>query len=80
MEKIELRIGYNNVAVNEICPICNNLFSPDIPIDLYMKYTMDVVCRQCGKEHAPELTFLLDNHYPDLEGDPDNELDQLWQN
>ena len=66
MEKIELRIGYNNNRTEESCELCNVLFETQVPIELFIKDTMFVVCRQCGKKYAPILTALLDNHYPEI--------------
>ena len=42
---------------------CGNWAEPRVGPELFLEGTTDVVCRNCGKEHAAELHALLDALY-----------------
>ena len=58
----DLAIKLNNAATNDPCAICGARTEPVVGPELFMADSWALVCRACGKRHAPELAYLL-NHW-----------------
>jgi hypothetical protein len=56
----DLVIHLTPSSVNDTCAICGGPIPPDAGPQLLRADNLDVVCRPCGKEHAPSLVALLD--------------------
>lgn len=54
-----LAIKLNNIITNDPCAICGARTDPN-GIDLFLADTWELVCMECGRKHAPELTAFLE--------------------
>jgi hypothetical protein len=58
----QITVRLNNAATNDPCAVCGKRTDPQIGPELFLKDTWALVCRQCGKQHAPELVEFLDDY------------------
>jgi hypothetical protein len=56
-----LAIKCNNVLTNDPCALCGARTDPS-GVDLFLDESMELVCDECGRKHAPELMALLRKH------------------
>ncbi len=61
-EKImaEISIKENFMGGEQFCAMCGGPMASRLGPDLFMEGTMQVVCRDCGLEYAPQLVGLLE--------------------
>ena len=59
VEKVTLAIKLNNTASNDPCALCGTRTDPDVGPELFLDGTWELVCYECGKQHAPQLVNLL---------------------
>lgn len=57
---MEVTIKNNIFGGNHLCAVCGESTGTSIGPDLFVEGTMQVVCRSCGKEYAPNLVELLE--------------------
>lgn len=53
-------VRLNNCAANDACALCGERTDPQVGPELFLADTWKVVCRHCGKKHAPYLTELVE--------------------
>jgi hypothetical protein len=56
----ELAIKENVLGGESFCAVCGGVMASHLGPDLFMEGTMQVVCRDCGREYAPQLVNLLE--------------------
>lgn len=56
---MNLAIKLNRSSRVVRCPLCNHITKPNVGAELTLDYNDRIVCRQCGREHAPALVALL---------------------
>ncbi|NLI82030.1 MAG: hypothetical protein GX443_10125 [Deltaproteobacteria bacterium] len=57
---MEVTIKNNICGGNQPCAICGGSVDTCMGPDLFVEGTMQVVCRACGKDYAPNLVELLE--------------------
>jgi hypothetical protein len=57
---MNLSIRMNERIDADACPLCGAATNPNIGPELVMEETALVVCRDCGRIHAPALVVLLE--------------------
>lgn len=55
----DLFIQMNRVGRNSLCALCGKRISVNEGPQLVMADSLDVVCSECGKRHAPALLGLI---------------------
>lgn len=55
----DLAIKNNIFGGDHLCPLCGGEFHTTFGPELFLEGSMQLVCHQCGKDHAPELVHLL---------------------
>ena len=53
-------IKLNDSIAPRSCPLCGLVTNPNIQPELTLAGSMRVVCRNCGRYHAPALVALLE--------------------
>ena len=56
---MNLAIKMNSNISPDPCPLCGQVVNPNIGAELTLADNDLVVCRDCGREHAPALVALL---------------------
>jgi len=56
----DLVIRFNDAATHQACSVCGGPACTGTGPHLLRAESRDVVCRKCGRKHAPSLTALLD--------------------
>jgi hypothetical protein len=56
----EVTIKNNIFGGDHFCAVCGDNTATSMGPDLFLEGTMQVVCRGCGKEFAPNLVALLE--------------------
>jgi hypothetical protein len=56
----EMAIKNNVCGGNHFCAVCGGATQTDFGPDLFLEGTEQIVCHECGRDHAPELVGLLD--------------------
>lgn len=56
----EIAIKENVLGGEQFCAMCGGFMASNLGPDLFMEGTMQLVCRDCGREYAPRLVSLLD--------------------
>ncbi len=56
---MNLAIKLNSSSRPVHCPLCRQLTKPNVGAELTLAEDARVVCRECGREHAPALVALL---------------------
>ncbi len=56
----EITIKENVLGGEQLCAMCGGYMASRLGPDLFMDGTMQVVCRDCGREYAPHLVNLLE--------------------
>ena len=59
-----LSIKWNNCATNDPCAICGARTDPIVGFELFERDSLALVCHQCGRKYAPELTTAVENMQP----------------
>ncbi len=82
MGKIHLAIKPFIKGTKTSCGICGEEANPQVPFDLFMASSSQIVCKVCGAKYAPDLVSLLDyfykGHYVEPDFDAiDNELNNI---
>lgn len=57
---MQIAIKLNSLDSNCLCSICNQEEFANVGPHLFMADSWRPVCRDCGDQHAPELSSLLD--------------------
>jgi len=57
---VPLVIQHHHDAANETCALCGQRTLVDEGPQLFVADSLDAVCRDCGRKHAPSLVALLD--------------------
>jgi hypothetical protein len=57
---MNLAIKLNSNITPEPCPLCGQATNPNIGAELTLADCDLVVCRDCGRKHAPALAALLE--------------------
>ena len=57
---MNLAIKMNDSIAPRLCPLCGRVTNPNIGPELTLAGSMRVVCRDCGRDHAPALVALLE--------------------
>ncbi len=57
---MNLAIKMNDSLAPRPCPLCGRVTNPNIGPELTLSGNMRVVCRECGRYHAPALVALLE--------------------
>lgn len=57
---MNLSIRMNDQIDADACPLCGSATNPNIGPELVMEETALIVCRDCGRTHAPALVALLE--------------------
>lgn len=57
---MELAVKLNHEAINYVCAICGDERSSAHNLELFTADTWELVCFECGREHAPLLATLID--------------------
>lgn len=73
MEHIKLAIKPSSSAGAQLCAVCGKKTEPQRPFDLFLNDTPQMVCKDCGEKHAPELVSLLDYFYKGHYVEPEHE-------
>jgi hypothetical protein len=55
----EITIKENVLGGEQYCAMCGGPMASRLGPDLFMEGTMQLVCRECGREYAPHLVNLL---------------------
>jgi hypothetical protein len=56
---MNLAIKLNQRIELDACPLCGAVVNPNIGPELFLADSDLIVCRDCGREHAPALFALL---------------------
>jgi hypothetical protein len=59
MENQSLSIKLNQRIEADACPLCGETVNPNIGPELFLADSDLIVCRNCGRIHAPALFALL---------------------
>ena len=62
----EFAIKENILGGEHSCAVCGGVTTSHFGPDLFMEGTMQLVCRDCGRDYAPHLVHLLE--FADREG------------
>lgn len=57
---IHLAIKINESSSEYVCAVCGDERISASGLELFLADTWDLVCAECGREHAPLLVALLD--------------------
>jgi len=57
---VHLAIKINESSSEYVCAVCGDERISASGLELFLADTWDVVCAECGREHAPLLVALLD--------------------
>jgi hypothetical protein len=57
-------VKLNSCATNDPCALCGFPTDQRVGPDLFLGATWHPVCYECGKKHAPELTYLVSHDSP----------------
>lgn len=57
---IDVSIKYNVTGGSQPCALCGALTESKHGPDLFLEGTMQVICPECGQDHAPHLARLLE--------------------
>ena len=57
---LQLAIKINESSSEYVCAVCGDERISASGLELFMADTWDIVCAECGREHAPLLVALLD--------------------
>ena len=57
---MNIAIRLNNCAAIYPCALCGERTDPRIGPELFLASSWAIVCRECGRKHAPELADLLE--------------------
>ena len=57
--KVTLAIKLNSNISPDTCPLCGQAVNPNIGAELFLADNDLIVCRDCGRDHAPALVALL---------------------
>ncbi len=56
----EISIKENVFGGIQFCAVCGGSMASHLGPDLFVEGTMQVVCRECGREYVPHLVHLLE--------------------
>lgn len=56
----DLAIKFNNTGAGAMCPICHTGHRAEVGYVVTTRDTMNIVCDECSKKHAPNLYWALD--------------------
>lgn len=73
MGKIHLAIKPFIQGGKDLCGICGERANPQVPFDLFIASSSEIVCKGCGEKYAPDLVSLLDYFYRGHYVEPDFE-------
>ena len=59
-QDIHLAIKINESSSEYVCAVCGDERISASGLELFLADTWDIVCAECGREHAPLLVALLD--------------------
>ena len=59
-QDIHLAIKINESSSEYVCAVCGDERISASGLELFLADTWDLVCAECGREHAPLLVALLD--------------------
>lgn len=65
----EIAIKANGLGGEQFCALCGGITASPAGPDLFMDGTMQVVCRECGREYVPHLVHLLEMGEMPVHGD-----------
>lgn len=60
LNKQQLSIKLNSLDSKFLCPLCRHEGHANVGPQLFLSECWTPVCRECGDEHAPALSALLD--------------------
>ncbi|MHC1730118.1 MAG: hypothetical protein AB9866_29665 [Syntrophobacteraceae bacterium] len=55
-----IAIKENILGGEQFCAMCGGLMASQMGPDLFMEGTMQLVCRECGRDYVPHLVHLLE--------------------
>lgn len=58
--RTNIAIYLNSNPTAEPCPICGKATNPNVGAELFLEGDDAIICRDCGFEHAPVLTGLVE--------------------
>jgi hypothetical protein len=77
---MSLAIKLNQRIEPDACPLCGTVVNPNIGAELFLADSDLIVCRNCGREHAPALIALLVLAFFATDyGLCEREFGELWQ-